>query len=367
MRKKIFWVVLFIIIFVIAASGGYFYKIYNNIYVGKTIEVVAVNSPTPTPTPDPLAPKNILLLGYGGVGHEGGVLTDTVILAHVVPRENRVTLISIPRDVWVPIQMQDGIEYYKINHAFAIGVDENLYPNKPPEYKGVLGGGQLAANAAGFITGLNIDYFVSINFNGFKNIIDILGGVDVYVPYSFKDEYYPIKGMEEELCEKSEEELGAIHATMSGELLEKEFKCRFETLEFTKGINTLDSEAALKFVRSRHSEIYGGDFGRSLRQQSLIVAIKNKLLNFGSITKIIPVINTISVNVQTDIDIKAATDLIRQQEDLDYIEITGFSLTTDNVFEETISDNGQYVLIPKDGEDNWGVVRKFVKEKLISE
>ena len=367
MRKKILFVILFIIIFIISASGSYFYKIYKNIYVGETIEVVAVTSPTPTPTPDPLAPKNILLLGYGGVGHDGGVLTDTIILAHVIPKKNQVKLISIPRDVWVPIQMLNGIENYKVNHAFAIGVDENLYPYKLPVYSGVLGGGRLAANSVGYITGLNIDYFISINFNGFNSIIDTLDGVSVYVPYDFKDEYYPIKGMEEELCKKSEEELDAIHATMSGELLEKEFKCRFETLEFTKGVNTLNSEEALKFVRSRHSDIYGGDFGRSLRQQALIVAIKNKLLNLGSITKIIPVINTISKNVQTDIDIKAATNLIRQQEDLKDIEITSFSLTTDNVFEEAISDNGQYILVPQGGEENWSVVHEYVKEKLTAE
>jgi len=164
------------------------------------------------------------------------------------------------------------------------------------------------------------------------------------------------------LCDKNEEELEAIHATMSGELLEKEFKCRFETLELTKGVNKLDSETALKFVRSRHSDVYGGDFGRSLRQQALITAITNRLLNIGSITKIIPVLNTISMNVQTDIDLKAATDLIRQQEDIKDIEITSFSLTTDNVFEEAISDNGQYILIPKDGENNWSVVHEFVDE-----
>jgi len=364
MKKKISLIVLFLVLFVISAAGAYFYNIYKKVYVGRTIEVAAVNSPTPTPTPDPLAPKNILLLGYGGAGHDGGVLTDTIIIAHVIPRENKVKLISIPRDVWVPVQMKDGIEHYKVNHAFAIGVDEHLYPNKLPQYEGVLGGGRLAANSVGYITGLNINYFISLNFDGFKNIIDILGGVNVYVPYTFTDEFYPIKGLEEDLCEKSEDELVAIHATMSGELLEKEFKCRFEKLEFAKGVNTLDSEAALKFVRSRHSDIYGGDFGRSMRQQALIVAIKNELLSLGSIVKIIPVINTISVNVQTDIDIKAATDLIRKQEDLDDIEISSFSLTTDNVFEEAISDDGQYILVPQGGEDNWNVVHKFVNENL---
>lgn len=292
MKRKVVVILLSIIFLVSGLVSYYFFKLYGSVYTKTTS--IYTPSATPTPTPDPYAPKNVLILGYGGAGHEGGVLTDTIILAHIVPKKEEVILISIPRDIWVPIPMKDGSENYKINHAFAIGVDDINFPNKLPEYKGISGGGEIAKNAVGYITNLNVDYFVSVNFTGFKNIIDILGGVNVNVPYSFKDEYYPLKGEEENLCGKTEEEIELITATMSAQLLEKEFKCRYETIEFEKGIEYMDSETALKFVRSRHSETNGGDFARSLRQQALIVAIKNELLKTGSITKIIPILNNLS-------------------------------------------------------------------------
>lgn len=332
-------------------------------YVGNN-ETSEVTNYTPTPTIDPMSPKNVLVMGYGGAGHDGGALTDTMIVAHIIPKENKIFLISIPRDTWVELTIKDTPDHYKINHAFAIGIDDIRFPDKKDEYKGVSGGGILAKQAVEKVTGLKIDYFVSIDFNGFKNIIETLGGVEVYVPYSFSDEYYPIKGMEEDVCGKSEEDLEAIHATMSGDLLEKEFKCRYETLNFEKGNVKLDGDTALKFVRSRHSEVNGNDFGRSMRQQALISAIKDEMLSLGNITKIISLINNISKNVLTDIDIKSAVQLLTENYNLTDIDIASISLNTDNVFVESKSEDRQYILIPKSGKDNFRDVHLFVEEQL---
>ena len=60
-------------------------------------------TPIPTPTPDPNKSFAILLMGYGGGLHEGGTLTDSIIVANFVPLEKKIKLISIPRDLWVPI------------------------------------------------------------------------------------------------------------------------------------------------------------------------------------------------------------------------------------------------------------------------
>jgi LCP family protein required for cell wall assembly len=362
-RKRVYKTVYLVALFILAVAMSYFWRLYSQVYIAPRVIAVEANA-TPTPTPDPLGVRNILILGYGGAGHEGGALADTIILAHVKPRDKEIDLISIPRDIWVPIEMKDGEENFKINHAFAIGLDENRYPNKLDKYKGIAGGGLLAKESASLVTGLDVQNFISVNFAGFTNIIDYLGGVDVYVPYSFKDEFYPIKGEEDNACGKSDENLEALEATMSGQKLEEEFKCRFETIEYQKGLQHLDSESALKYVRSRHSAIGGSDFGRSLRQQSVIVAVKNKLLNFGSIGKLIPVLNTIAKNTQTDIDLKSAFDIMADYGTLDDVEIRTISLNTDNVFKETVSSDGQYILLPKAGEGNWDEIQRYIEREL---
>lgn len=368
MKKTILTILIFAFLFFISALFSYFYRVYKRVVVtdSDVIKIGNEEPPPPTPTPDPLAPKNILILGYAGGDHEGATLTDTIIIAHLIPKEDKVTLVSIPRDIWVPIPTEIGkTEKEKINAAFAIGWDDKKYPNKAPQYQGLAGGGNLAKDSVGLVTGLKIDNYIAINFEGFKNIINILGGVDVNVPYTFEDKFYPIEGKEKDTCGKSEDEFRELEATLSGQLLEQEFICRFETLKFEKGKQTLDAETALKFVRSRHSEVYGGDFGRSLRQQALLVGIKNKILRIGSIPKIVPIINSVSKNIITDIDIKRAIELLTDEGSLKDIEVNTISLNTDNTLQESLTSDRQYILIPKDGEDNWNVIHQYLQKNLF--
>ncbi|OGM12992.1 hypothetical protein A3A76_01365 [Candidatus Woesebacteria bacterium RIFCSPLOWO2_01_FULL_39_23] len=359
--KKLFLPLLLITFLVFIV---YLITIYKRVVVNQPNVITILNTkitPSPTPTPDPLAPRNILLLGYAGGDHEGATLTDTLIIAHIVPKENNITLISIPRDLFVPLQVEtEKEEKFKINHAFAIGLDDKKYPNKPPQYKGLAGGGALAKDTVSKVTGLPIDNYIAISFEGFKNIITILGGVEVNIPYAFEDKFYPITGKEKDTCGKSDDNLKIIQATMSGQLLEQQFTCRFETINYAKGKTLLDAENALKFVRSRHSETNGNDFGRSLRQQALIIAIKNKILRISSIPKIAPIINSFSRNVMTDIDIKTAIGLLEEKGKMNDVIIKSVSLSTDNVLKEAVSSDRQYILLPKDGEENWQQIHDFI-------
>jgi LCP family protein required for cell wall assembly len=370
-KKKTITIFLLVILFLASATIAYFWGVYKNIYVpsNKNISIAAGASVTPTPTPDPLGPRNILLLGYGGASHvDGSLLTDTMIVAHILPREKEVTLISIPRDIFVPLAVEEGkTKKFKVNHAYAIGTDDVNYPNKSKVYNGLAGGGLMAEEGVSMITGLNIQNWVSVDFIGFINIVDALGGVSVNVPYSFEDDYYPITGEEDNTCGKSEEEVDVLTATMSGDLLLKEFPCRFEKLVFSRGAQIMDGQTALEFVRSRHSAVGGSDFGRSQRQQAFLVAIKNKLLSYKSIPRLIPVINLLSKNTRTDIDIKTGIDLLKQQASLSDVEIKTISLTTDNVLKETYATDGQYILIPKSGDENWESIHKYIDRELSPE
>jgi len=262
--KKILLGVFFVFLFFIAAIGTFLYTNYKKIVVTPNIlEPTRAPNASPTPTPDPDAPFNILLLGYGGAGHDGGDLTDTMIVAHVEPKNKKVTLISVPRDLWVALPTNgESVSYSKINAAYAIGLDDKKYPNKLDLYKGKAGGGELAKYAVSKVIGEDIRYFASIDFSGFVRIIDAIGGVDVNVPRTFDDYFYPIKGEEDNTCGFSAEELAEIHRKYSGFKLEQQFTCRYEHLHFDKGITHMDGATALKFVRSRHSETDGTDFAR---------------------------------------------------------------------------------------------------------
>jgi LCP family protein required for cell wall assembly len=190
---------------------------------------------------------NILFLGMGGMGHDGGMLTDTMIFTSLNLKTGSATMISIPRDIWVRSITA------KINAAYEIG-----------EKRATGSGTLMAADAVYEIVGEPIHYTVLMDFAGFEQLIDSMGGIDVMVDKPFTDELYPIKGKENDLCD--------------GDL---EYKCRYETLVFSKGLQHMNGNMALKFARSRHSADLeeGTDFARAARQQKVIAAIKAKALS----------------------------------------------------------------------------------------
>lgn len=184
---------------------------------------------------------NILVLGVGGSGHEGGDLTDAIALVSISANPPDVAIISIPRDLWI-----DSLKT-KINSLYHYG-----------EAKQPGGGGfVLAKSGISEVTGLPVHYAVLLDFSGFEKIIDYLGGLDVVVLKSFEDREYPIAGKENDPC----------------------VPCRYETISFVAGKTHMDGSSALKFVRSRHSENdEGSDFARSSRQDQIVSALREKVL-----------------------------------------------------------------------------------------
>lgn len=324
-------------------------------------------TPTATPTPDPLAAYSILLLGYGGGTHDGGSLTDSIMLAQIDPREEEVELISIPRDLWVPMQINgEETENKKINEAYVIGFDDKKYPNKKVEFTGKAGGGEMAKYVIEQVTGIKPNYFAAIDFDGFVKIIDKLGGVDIKVSQTFDDPYYPIEALKNDTCGKPDEEMKALEATMSGDKLEQQYTCRYEILHFDKGIQHMDGTTALKFARSRHSTIGGGDFNRAERQKLVITAIKDRVISIGFISKIIPTIQTLTRNITTDIDFSTMSELATKIPEVADYKIISIALTDKNVLMNTKASTGQFILSPKAGENNWTEIQQFIKNKGIA-
>jgi len=354
---------------VILVGGISLWRSYKRVVLipNKPVKPTSVLPPTATPTPDPDRDFSVLLLGYAGGEHDGAGLTDSMILVTIQPKRKRVVLTSIPRDLWVklPLSQEADEEYwYKINVAYVLGKDDKRFPNKAIEFTGPAGGGEMVKRVVSDITGVDIDYFLAVDFSGFMSAINNLGGINVYVPVAFSDPWYPIEGKETDSCEKSPEELDAITATLSGVKLEEEFTCRYEELSFERGVVEMDGETALKFARSRHSDIYGGDFGRSDRQRLVIEAVKDKIISIGFLPKVIPLLSQLSWHVQTDANLEKMKEWINRADEFLNYEVVSGALTEKNVLMQSRSKTGQFILTSIDGQGVWMSVQNYMEELL---
>ena len=305
---------------------------------------------------------NVLLLGIGGGTHDGPNLTDTIMLANINPKTDKVTLVSIPRDLWFPDINQ------KINAAYAIGEAK-----KP-------GSGLLLAEASvSKITGQEIDYGIRLDFSGFVKAVDIVGGLDINVDNTFDDYQYPVDGMENASCGHTQEEIQAM-ASDSAEQLVADFPCRYKHIHFNKGLNHMDGETALEFVRSRHATgNEGSDFARSARQEKVIKAFKDKVLSAQTILnpgKILNLYSTLKSSIDTDIQQSEFDDFIRLAEKMKGAKIQSAVIDTGDdqtkrpgllINPTTSSDyNYEWVLAPRVGNGNFTEIQKYVSCEITN-
>jgi len=367
MWKKI---VLGMVLLALAAgiSGAiFFYGMYSKVLV-----VSRFKGPSPTPTSSPVPntfnkgqTHTSLLMGYGGGTHQGGLLTDTMMMVIIDPSSKNVTLISLPRDLWVDLPVSsDAMSGWKINAAYAIGSDDKSYKYKPEKFTGPAGGGELAKYAVNQATGLEVNNFVTLNFAGFRKSIDVLGGVDVNVEKTFDDYLYPIEGAEDDPCGRTPEEL-QMYATMAASITEKVFTCRYEHLHFDKGITLMDGTTALKYVRSRHSAQDGNDFGRTARQRNLILAVKDQVFRLDFFPKIIPFVSSLTEDLKTDFTLADMQDFLRYTDELRGYKITSTALSNENVLTIGRSLDGQSIVTSREGVGEWDVVHTWVRDELM--
>jgi LCP family protein required for cell wall assembly len=204
-----------------------------------TSQVVVVPSPTPSPTgvpsakPTPRAPGTftVLLLGSDNDSKFIGdrVLTQSMIIVRFNPASKKVVMMSIPRDLWVPLST-GGLG--KIDGAYAYGGP----------------GAAIATVENNF--GIHIDDYIWIGLVGLVHVIDAIGGVDVVTSHPVLDDFYP-------------RDLG------SGSPYE------YQRVAVLAGPQHMTGSYALQYVRSRHNDIQS-DFGRSQRQQQVLLALRAK-------------------------------------------------------------------------------------------
>ncbi|HLY67523.1 MAG TPA: LCP family protein, partial [Chloroflexota bacterium] len=276
---------------------------------------------------------NVLLLGYGGGGHDGAYLTDSIMVLSVDQQTKQAAMISVPRDIWVKIPYTRTTGgFFKLNAAYAIGIDDDGFPNKSPEFKGAAGGGNLASSVVGAILGIKIDYWAAVDFHAFKTVVDALGGVDVSVEKSFTDPYYPRND-------------------------DPDIDASWMTVHFDAGPQHMNGDRALIYARSRHSEEDGTDFGRSRRQQLLMLAIKDKALTPEGLSKLFGLMDALSKDVKTNLNAGQMRALADVAKTIDLAAIQRVSIDDTNYLADAVTSDGQDVLVPQTR--SWTVLRSY--------
>lgn len=296
---------------------------------------------------------NVLLLGVGGGIHDGPYLTDTIIFASLDSKNNKATLVSIPRDLW--ITDLNG----RINTAYS-----------DAEYKKKGGGIIVSSAAVSRIVQQPVDYVVRIDFNGFVKAIDLLGGINVNVKNTLDDYEYPIDGKETDQCGHTEAEMQDLSTSSQLDA----FPCRYKQIHFSKGIDLMSGQEALEFVRSRHAQgDEGSDFARSKRQEEVISAVKNKVFSINVLinpSKLVDFYNVLKGSIDTNIKEDEFDDFVKLASKMKNAKIGSAVLDYGDVNANrngllihpdiSATYNNEWVLIPRLGSNNFSEIQKYI-------
>lgn len=279
---------------------------------------------------------NVLLLGKGGAGWDGPDLTDTIMIASIDPLQKEAALLSIPRDFYVKASGYGS--YTKINAVYANAKYKVLGNGKQTEtLKARSEQEGLAAieKTVSETMGIPIHYHVMIDFTGFKQAIDTVGGVDLNVSTSLYEVMY-ING-------------------------------KNYTLNVKIGNQHFDGFRALAYARSRHASLRG-DFDRAERQRSIIVSLKEKILSAGTFTnplKISQLMDAFGDHIQSNMTIDEMLRLYSIGKDIPSTSIRSVGLADPpNNFVRTANVEGLSVVVPTAGIGNYKNIQSFVRNEL---
>lgn len=258
----------------------------------------------------------VLLLGIDERAQETGPFrTDTIMLLTLDPQTLQAGALSIPRDLWVPIP---GYSEGRINTAHFLG---DLY--KHPG-----GGPALAVQTIEYNLGVPIHYYVRINFHGFVTLVNLIGGVSIYVEQPISDPTYP------------------------------DYHYGYDPLYIEAGWHHFDGEMALKYARTRHGS---SDFDRAARQQQLLLAILDRVTSLELLPELAKNAPTIYQTIGTAVETNLALDQMMALGNLalgvDRTQIR-FGVIDQTCTQPWITPDGAQVLIPL--RDRMREVRDYV-------
>ena len=240
----------------------------------------------------PAGQVNILLLGSDWRANSG-YRTDVIMLISIYTKEEKVSIVSFPRDMWVTIP---GVSEQRINTAQAYG------------------GFPLTQKTFEYNFGISVDHYMMTNFNGFLSIIDTLGGIEINAAQNLSDR-----------CD-----LSYAHGSYCS---------------VGPGVETLDSEMALWYVRSRYTS---NDFDRTRRAQEVIMGILKRIISMDGVANAGQIFNTFSSSVVTDLSLGNILPLISLAAKIinDPSRISTYAIGPGQVTSYVIPSSGANVLLP---------------------
>lgn len=250
MKKKNTAVIVILAVALFFLAGAVTYAVMSGLgYFDETGEE-EIQAPEP--------PQNILVLGLDARKAGGTGRTDTIMAVNIDPESGKIRILSIPRDTRVLL----GGGYERINAAY------------------VYGGVDMVKESVETLLGIKFDHYLVIHFQGFIEVVDVLGGVEVDVPVRM---YHPR-----------------------------------ENIDLQPGLQVLNGEDALGFARYRYTE--NGDLDRAQHQQEILEALRKKVFSLGSMTKIPELVGIASEYIDTDmsrgemLDLAAMADRFKDNE-----------------------------------------------------
>jgi LCP family protein required for cell wall assembly len=281
---------------------------------------------------------NLLVMGYGGFGHDGAYLTDSMLIVSVLPQSHHTSLVSVPRDLWVQYPPLSGY-YLKINAIYEFASDFDTNPQA---------GGWRVDQKVSLVTGLHVTHWLTIDFTEFKKVIDSIGGVDVAVPDSF-NACYPKN-------DDAEKDPSWIK------------------VQFDKGVQHMNGARAITYARAREPlEVCGQgtsenlaeltDFGRSARQQLIIKAVLAKIKQAATWPHLYDAMDASQQAIHTNMSL---ADLLAFAFKMDLTDpkAAHIVLSDHNVLEHAQSANGQYILRPANGD--WNAIPTYIQQHLYT-
>jgi cell envelope-related function transcriptional attenuator common domain len=274
---------------------------------------------------------NLLVLGYGGSGHDGSYLTDSILIVSMIPSTQHTSLVSVPRDLWVQNPSNSG-NYTKINAVYSTASNNNQ--NRAQ-------GADAMAQKVSQITGLDVKNWMMIDFTGFRDLINSIGGVDIYVQNAFTANY-PAND-------------------------DPNVNAAWKTVSFKVGQQHMDGETAIEYARAR--EVTGGDmaegtdFARSIRQQIIVKAAISKIKSISSWPHLYSAMDALQKTIYTNMSL-ADLGLFSMKMNLNDPHTPKIGLSTDNVMAISTSADGQSIVIPQN--DDFSIIAPYVKSKLYN-
>ncbi len=266
-------------------------------------------------------PINILALGRPGNGYSGANLTDTLIVIHIKPTEEKAILISLPRDLLVQVPNYNYLS--KINSLYYRAGIEKL------------------KEKIGQITGLKINYYLLVDIKVVKEVIDLIDGLNVYVPEDIYDNFYP----------------GPNYT--------------YQSFNLPAGWRYLDGETALKYIRTRYTSP-NGDFDRMARQQQILYLLKQKVLSYNllwDLSTYLKIYTSLKGHIETDLGIlklKSFWSLARQIDPNNVKTIVIDKKETELLKGGLVNLSGQQasVIYPVAGQGNYHEIQKYIQEAI---